>query len=309
MLFTIDVVGFAVALVALMVSERSEPPPQKYTYGWQRATILGAFFNAVFLLALGVSILVQAIERFADSPHIHQPKIVFIIGCVGLGLNLLVMSFLHEHDHDHGHMPCHSSPQAHGPGEHSHRKNVHLDDDGMFPLADAGQGDIEAGRKFVKSQHYGHKHLTVKPARPGKDLGLVGVFVHVVGDAINNVGVIIAALIIWRTDSPSRYYADPAVSVFIAIMIFLTALPLTKSSGSILLQIAPEGVDLGDVKHDIEMIDGVHSVHELHIWRLNQQKSSWNACMNMAFTLPHFNRKPSLQLQRTYKQRQLTATF
>lgn len=173
-------------------------------------------------------------------------------------------------------MPCHSSPQAHGPGEHSHRKNVHLDDDGMFPLADAGQGDIEAGRKFVshtrlfgvaslkhdsssnrlqvKSQHYGHKHLTVKIARPGKDLGLVGVFVHVVGDAINNVGVIIAALIIWRTDSPSRYYADPAVGVFIAIMIFLTALPLTKSSGSILLQIAPEGVDLGDVKHDIEMV-------------------------------------------------------
>ncbi|KAG6144637.1 hypothetical protein E4U38_002141 [Claviceps purpurea] len=125
----------------------------------------------------------------------------------------------------------------------------------------------------VKSRHYGHKHLAVTPAPPGKDLGLVGVFVHVVGDAINNVGVIIAALIIWRTDSPSRYYADPAVGVFIAIMIFLTALPLTKSSGSILLQIAPDGIDLGDVKHDIEIIDGVHSVHELHIWRLNQQKS------------------------------------
>ncbi|KAG5931550.1 hypothetical protein E4U60_006009, partial [Claviceps pazoutovae] len=183
------------------------------------------------------------------------------------------MSFLHEHDHDHGHMHCHSNTQSHGAGEHSHQKNVHLDDDGMFPLADAGQGDIEAGRKFVKSRHYGHKHLSVTPARPGKDLGLFGVFVHVVGDAINNVGVIIAALIIWRTDSPSRYYADPAVGVFIAIMIFLTALPLTKSSGSILLQIAPDGIDLGDVKHDIEMIDGVHSVHELHIWRLNQQKS------------------------------------
>ncbi|KAG5937441.1 hypothetical protein E4U59_004370 [Claviceps monticola] len=217
-----------------MVSERSEPPPQEYTYGWQRATLLGAFFNAVFLLALGVSILVQAIERFADIP---------------------------QHDHDHGHVHFHSNTQSHGAGEH------------MFRLADAGQGDIEVGRKFVKNRHYGHKHVSVTPARPGKDLGLFGVFVHVVGDAINNVGVIIAALIIWRTDSQSRYYADPAVGVFIAIMIFLTALPLTKSSGSILLQIAPDGIDLGDVKHDIETIDGVHSVHELHIWRLNQQKS------------------------------------
>lgn len=47
------------------VSERPQPPPKEYTFGWQRATLLGAFFNGVFLLALGVSILVQAIERFA----------------------------------------------------------------------------------------------------------------------------------------------------------------------------------------------------------------------------------------------------
>jgi zinc transporter 1 len=34
------------------------------TYGWQRATLLGAFFNGVFLLALGLSIFLQSIERF-----------------------------------------------------------------------------------------------------------------------------------------------------------------------------------------------------------------------------------------------------
>ena len=92
------------------------------------------------------------------------------------------------------------------------------------------------------------------PAKPGRDLGLFGVFIHVVGDAINNVGVIISAIIIWKSDSPARFYADPAIGIFIAIMIFLTAIPLTKNSGSILLQIAPGGIDLEDVKHDIEMV-------------------------------------------------------
>lgn len=46
------------------------------------------------------------------------------------------------------------------------------------------------------------------------------------GDAANNVGVIIAASVIWKTHSPARFYADPAVSVAIAFMIFLSSIPL-----------------------------------------------------------------------------------
>lgn len=267
-----DLVGFVVALVALMVSERSEPPPRKFTFGWQRATLLGAFFNGVFLLALGVSILVQAIQRLTDGPHIDQPKIVFIIGCVGLGLNLLVISFLHEHDHDHGHGHSHSNHH------HAHEENIHdkaapSDDDGILVFSDDNGVHIEARKNSATSSHYDHKHAAVTPSKPERDLGLLGVLIHVVGDAINNVGVIVAALIIWKTDSPARYYADPSIGIFIAIMIILTAVPLTKSSGSILLQVAPSGIDAEDIKHDIEMIDGIQSVHELHIWRLNQRKS------------------------------------
>lgn len=82
-----DLIGFVVALVALLVTgipssiyrigwadeytleqiqERETPAPKEFTFGYQRATLLGAFFNGVFLLALSVSILVQAIERFVN---------------------------------------------------------------------------------------------------------------------------------------------------------------------------------------------------------------------------------------------------
>ncbi len=50
---------------------------------------------------------------------------------------------------------------------------------------------------------------------------MLGVMIHVIGDALNNVGVIIAALVIWRTDYDARFYADPGVSMGIAIMILL----------------------------------------------------------------------------------------
>lgn len=74
--------------------------------------------------------------------------------------------------------------------------------------------------------HDNHRHNDLQPSRKGYDLGMLGVLIHVVGDAANNVGVIISALVIWLTTSPARYYADPAVSMAIAIVILTTSLPL-----------------------------------------------------------------------------------
>ncbi|KAM3437127.1 hypothetical protein NHJ13734_004774 [Beauveria thailandica] len=270
-----DLLGFVVALTALQVSEGSTPAPPGYTFGWQRATLLGAFFNGVFLLALGISILVQAIERFINISPIEDPKLVLIIGSVGLALNVLVMSFLHEHDHDHSH--------GYNP-ENSHSHSHHNDKENQTQISEEAiesnvpAGDIDRGSELGASSitsHVEHKHSVqmAAAAQSHKDLGMMGAFLHVVGDAINNVGVIVSALVIWRVEGEKKYYADPAIGVFIAIMIFLTAIPLTKKAGRILMQTAPEEIDIKDVKEDIEMIPGVDSVHELHIWKLDQRKS------------------------------------
>jgi zinc transporter 1 len=206
------------------------------SFGWARAQLLGAFFNGAFLLALGLSIALQSIERFIFIQHVENPKLVLIVGCVGLTLNIISALFLHEHDHDHGHGPV---------------------------------GDVEN----ASPAHTAHMHIIAQPKKNGMDLGILGVLIHVIGDAINNIGVIISAAIIWFVHSESRFYADPAVSMWIAIMILLSAIPLTKRSGKILLQSAPLGVKLEDIKHDLESIPGVQSVHELHVWRLDQKKA------------------------------------
>ncbi|KAJ4270287.1 hypothetical protein NW762_001963 [Fusarium torreyae] len=263
-----DLIGIVVALIALMVQDRAEPAPQEYTYGWQRATLLGAFFNGVFLLALGVSILVQAVERFINITHVENPFLILIVGSVGLALNVLVMSFLHEHDHGHDHKKQeHEHQEQHGhPDRQQHQEAAE-------PSANDVTSECEARLTSITSSHHEHKHMAVSIKSPGRDLGMLGVFIHVLGDAINNIGVIIAAVIVWKAEGNGRYYADPAVGVFIALMILLSAIPLVKNSGAILLQIAPRGISLEDVKHDIEKIPGIESVHELHIWRLDQRKS------------------------------------
>ncbi|KAK5266164.1 hypothetical protein LTR99_008163 [Exophiala xenobiotica] len=243
-----DLVGFIVALVAFKISERTYSP-KELSFGWQRANLLGAFFNGVFLMALGVSILLQAIERFVSLQRVENPKLVLIVGCVGFALNVISAAFLHEHDHTVDQVV----------------------DDGAV-----GSTEMDSNAVNDVHSHTSHRH-EVSPMSQTKghnhDLGMMGVLLHVIGDAANNVGVIIAATVIWKASYPARFYADPAVSMAIALMILLSSIPLVRKTGAILMQTVPRGLDPNDVKHDIETISGVLAVHELHIWRLNQEKS------------------------------------
>lgn len=79
--------------------------------------------------------------------------------------------------------------------------------------------------------HAEHRHKVDASKTKGRshDLGMMAVLMHIAGDAMNNIGVIIAAAVIWKAHYEGRFYADPAVSMGIAIMITLSGLPVGKS--------------------------------------------------------------------------------
>ncbi|KAK3906883.1 hypothetical protein C8A05DRAFT_29213 [Staphylotrichum tortipilum] len=263
-----DLVGFIVTLMSIIISEKTEFR-QDFSFGWQRARLLGAFFNGAFLLALGISIFLQSVERFISLKEVSEVKLILIMGCVGLGLNIITAAFLHEHhhhhhDHGHGHSATPDSETSSGAEYYSP----------ICPHDDHAQSECRAKQPSKGADfHADHRHVQQSLKPPGRDLGMMGAMLHVIGDALNNVGVIIAAVVIWFTSSPARFYADPAVGMGISIMILFSAMPLVKHSGEILLQSAPQGVNLSDIKHDIEKIPGIASVHELHVWRLDQKKA------------------------------------
>ena len=103
-------------------------------------------------------------------------------------------------------------------------------------------------------------------------MNMRGVFLHVLGDALGNVGVIGAGVFILLSSASWRFYSDPAISFIITIIIFHSALPLVKSASFILLQGVPPTVPLETVKASMLNVDGVISVHELHIWQLSESK-------------------------------------
>jgi len=82
-------------LIESQVKERKELAPTPLTYGWQRAPVVGAFFNGAFLLALGVSIFFQSMERFMGTNKIEEAELILVLGCVGLLLNIISAVLLH----------------------------------------------------------------------------------------------------------------------------------------------------------------------------------------------------------------------
>lgn len=61
-------------------------------------------------------------------------------------------------------------------------------------------------------------------------MNMQGVFLHVLGDALGNVGVIASGLLIALLDTPYRFYSDPLISFIITVIIFSSALPLGASA-------------------------------------------------------------------------------
>ncbi|MEE8402074.1 MAG: cation diffusion facilitator family transporter [Candidatus Hydrothermarchaeaceae archaeon] len=99
----------------------------------------------------------------------------------------------------------------------------------------------------------------------GDDLNIRSAFLHVLGDALASLGVIIGAVIIILTGNT---IVDPIISVLIGIIIVFGSLRVIKESLHILLEGTPRHIDPKKVSNAILGVDGVKNVHDLHIWSI-----------------------------------------
>jgi len=85
--------------------------------------------------------------------------------------------------------------------------------------AEGGEGH-DRGKSLEGAHDHGHGHGS---------MNMKAILLHVLGDALGNVGVIATGLIIWQTTWSFKYYFDPVISLVITMIIFSSAMPLGKS--------------------------------------------------------------------------------
>ncbi|XP_064625495.1 zinc transporter 7-like [Lineus longissimus] len=211
----------------------------KFSYGYVRAEVLAGFVNGLFLLFISFFIFSEAVERAVEPPEVRHERL-FLVSVLGLFVNLIgIFAFQHGGSH-HGH--------SHGGGDHGHsHSNSHTHGVGL------GSGH-EHGHSHGKESS-GHTQITQ------------GVFLHILADTLGSVGVIISSLLIYYFN---WMIADPICSMFIAILIGFSVLPLLRDSIGILMQRQPRELDgtLPGCYQRVMQLEGVYSVQEPHFWTL-----------------------------------------
>lgn len=97
------------------------------------------------------------------------------------------------------------------------------------------------------------------------DLNARAAFLHVIGDALSSVGVIVAGALIIFT---RWYWLDPLAGMLIALIILRGAFSILKEATHILNEGAPENADSVEVARAIAALDGIKEVHDVHVWAL-----------------------------------------
>jgi cobalt-zinc-cadmium efflux system protein len=100
----------------------------------------------------------------------------------------------------------------------------------------------------------GHKNLNVRSA-----------VLHVIGDALASVGVIVGGVVIYYT---GWFVVDPILSCGIGLVVLVGAVRVTREAVHILLEGSPKHADAEKVAACISTIDSVKDVHDMHIWSL-----------------------------------------
>lgn len=102
-----------------------------------------------------------------------------------------------------------------------------------------------------------------------ENLNIRAAYLHLIGDALTSVAVILGAIFIWLFEV---YWIDPLVTVLISIYIFIHTIQILKESVGILMQFAPAEIDQNKVISVLREIGQVDNVHHIHLWQLSDHQ-------------------------------------
>jgi cobalt-zinc-cadmium efflux system protein len=114
------------------------------------------------------------------------------------------------------------------------------------------------------------------------DLNIRGAFMHMLGDALSSVGIILGGIAIVYT---GYLWIDPLLSVLIAVLILWSGWDIIREAIDILLEGLPRGIAREDVCDAIRAVDGVIDVHDLHVWSLSSSSHALS-CHTVIDDLP-----------------------
>ncbi|ESS70052.1 zinc transporter [Trypanosoma cruzi] len=288
-----DVFALSISLFAVYASSWSATTIT--TYGWGRVEVVGALCSILTTWGLAGWIVFGAIKRTimillcAGNKNRKNcdeidAELIFVVGVFGLLMNVvlaIILRFGGVHGHSHGLL--HSGADVH---EHLHSLDA-LHDHSHEMSQDIESVVIETECGIGNSSHFqlvtSHSEFVNPPLGDGHSyhcgsgsMNLRAAMLHVFGDCIQALGVVVAASIIWfgnlKTQGSARsansYYnlADPFFSFLFGLITIYTTRDLFKEVVSVLLEEVPASVSYDGVRDALLGVENVERIDDLHMW-------------------------------------------
>jgi zinc transporter 2 len=202
---------------------------------------------------------------------------MFVVATFGLVVNLIMAWLLgndhgrgHGHGHDHGHNHGHDD-RSHGIGDnqaitvtthnlhhgdhsteehHHHGNHAHKNHDHAQPLLDQSKNEGQQKKRL--------------------NINIQGAYLHVLGDSIQSIGVIIAGAFIWY--NPEWKIVDLMCTLVFSVIVLYTTIKMLRNILEVLMESTPREIDATKLEKGLLEMEEVVAIHELHIWAITVGK-------------------------------------
>lgn len=194
-------------------------------------------------------------NSFANSASIRRPTMENILNLARNKLN--VEAIRHRMSIDAG--P--NSPDLIPSSKLLYNKMSMVDNDSSL-----GQSRRESGDSASDEEHQGHHHHH-HHHEEGENLNVRAAIIHVIGDFIQSVGVLLAAIVI--KFAPNLKIFDPICTFLFSLIVLVTTVRIFRDSMRILLDAVPTNLSLDKLSTELGCIAGVKAVHDLNVWSVS----------------------------------------
>ncbi|XP_042022486.1 metal tolerance protein 1-like [Salvia splendens] len=290
-----DVASFAISLFSLWAAGWEATPRQ--SYGFFRIEILGALVSIQLIWLLTGILVYEAIVRLVQETGEVQGFLMFLVSAFGLLVNIIMAVLLghdhghghgHGHGHDHGHGHGHDHVHASGHDHHGHEDHDHGSED------DHTHSHGVTVTRYDRSTQGNHKHdehhhvhavdtsepLLIKSSEDSnkaegghkkeRNINIQGAYLHVLGDSIQSVGVMIGGAIIWY--KPEWKIIDLICTLLFSAIVLGTTIRMLRNILEVLMESTPREIDATSLEKGLCEMDEVVAIHELHIWAITVGK-------------------------------------
>ena len=304
-----DLLGFIFSIFALFYAKKEAT--KKHTWGFARAEIIGAFCSVIVIWVLTLWIYYEAISRIWNRSYGNlKPQFMVMTATFGIFANLVMMKALHStHSHGHGFGHSHDHGNEHGgPHDHDH-STPHLQELKSKALSTSSAQKKEKEEEEVCLKHRDHSHdsdhsshdhpprANLSSADEAKSENVRAAFIHIIGDLVASIGVLLGAIIIYL--KPEWCILDPILSILFSTIALSLTFPVMHQILSSMLDVTPENFDIERFEAELSAIKFLERYHDLHVWQISIGKPALTVHIVCSDHAPYVLKKATV-LARTY---------